>query len=252
MANHQDLSGRVLTGAHFLHSDTGEPVPPGVGGTEDFGGHGTHVAGTVAANDNNGIGVSGAAPDVQILPVKVLCADGGGFSSDVADGIVWAVDNGADVLNLSLGGGPTSGEQAAVQYARDNGVVVVAAGGNDGNGGPRRIRRLIPRRTRTLSPSQRPTARTIIPRTGRPATTSTSPRRAASRLPAAPRRWRSCRRGTTATTARSPGPRWRRRYGPRPPARCFGPRLVVRPVKSKAVSRRQRLRSGLRISSAPR
>jgi subtilisin family serine protease len=136
MAAHPDLSGQVLNGAHFLHSDSGEPVPPGIGGTEDGSGHGTHVAGTVAAKSNNGTGVSGAAPGAQILPVKVLCADGNGFTSDVADGIVWAVDNGAKVINLSLGGGPTPAEQAAVEYARDNGVVVVAAGGNDGNGGP--------------------------------------------------------------------------------------------------------------------
>jgi subtilisin family serine protease len=135
MADHADLSGQVRTGAHFLHSDAGEPVDPAVGGTEDFSGHGTHVAGTIAAKSNNGTGVSGAAPGAQILPVKVLCADGGGFTSDVADGITWAVDAGADVINLSLGGGATSGEEAAIAYARDHNVVVAAAGGNDGAGG---------------------------------------------------------------------------------------------------------------------
>jgi serine protease len=135
MADHPDMSGQVLTGAHFLHSDDGEPVDPATGGTEDFNGHGTHVAGTISAKSNNATGISGAAPGAQILPVKVLCADGRGFTSDVADGITWAVDAGADVINLSLGGAATTGEQAAIEYARDNNVVVAAAGGNDGQRG---------------------------------------------------------------------------------------------------------------------
>ena len=135
MADHPDLSGQVLSGAHFLHSDDGEPVDPATGGTEDFNGHGTHVAGTIAAKSNNATGISGAAPGAQILPVKVLCADGNGFTSDVADGIVWAVDHGANVINVSLGGGATTGEQAAIEYARDNDVVVAAAAGNEGQTG---------------------------------------------------------------------------------------------------------------------
>jgi subtilisin family serine protease len=84
----------------------------------------------VAANANNATGITGAAPGVDILPVKVLCADGAGVSSDVAEGINWAVDNGADVVNLSLGGSYTQSIDLAVRYARSHGVVVVAAAGN--------------------------------------------------------------------------------------------------------------------------
>jgi serine protease len=136
MADHPDLSGQVLTGAHFLHSDDGEPVDPGIGGTEDSNGHGTHVAGTIAAKSNNATGIAGAAPGTHILPVKVLCADGVGVTSDVAEGITWAVDAGADVINVSLGGAADTGEQAAIEYASDHNAVVAAAGGNDGTGGP--------------------------------------------------------------------------------------------------------------------
>ncbi len=137
MADHPDLSGQVLTGAHFLHSDDGEP-----GRSGDRRHRGLEAdtaptsAGTIAAKSNNATGIAGAAPGTHILPVKVLCADGGGFTSDVAEGITWAVDAGADVINLSLGGAADTGEQAAIEYARDHNVVVAAAGGNDGTGGP--------------------------------------------------------------------------------------------------------------------
>jgi serine protease len=134
--NHPDLAGQVLSGRYFLHDNDGNVAFEGAGGTSDGSGHGTHVAGTIAALSNNATGVSGAAPAVKVLPVQVLCADGGGFSSDVALGIRWAVDQGAKVINLSLGGPATSAEASAVQYANSNNVVVVAAGGNDGAGGP--------------------------------------------------------------------------------------------------------------------
>ncbi|MBT3224278.1 MAG: S8 family serine peptidase, partial [Proteobacteria bacterium] len=98
----------------------------------DTHGHGTHVAGTVAQHTDNGVGVAGLAPEVDILPVRVLGPDGG-TNETVAQGIVWAVEQGAQVINLSLGGGGHSQLVAdAVEYAYNNGVTVVAASGNDG------------------------------------------------------------------------------------------------------------------------
>jgi subtilisin family serine protease len=127
-ANHPDFGiGQVLPGQVFLNQQPGVPG----GQTDDFG-HGTHVAGIVGAKANNGAGVHGAAPGVQILPVKVLDNTGSGFNSDVAKGIQWAADHGAGVINLSLGGPVgSSAEQLAIQNARAVGAVVVAAAGNE-------------------------------------------------------------------------------------------------------------------------
>ena len=95
--------------------------------------HGTHVAGTVAQSTNNGVGVAGVAFDATLMPVKVLDENGDGTYSDVAAGICFATDNGADVINMSLGGpGPGQVVEDAVRYAYKNGVTVVAATGNDG------------------------------------------------------------------------------------------------------------------------
>lgn len=97
----------------------------------DDNGHGTHVAGTIAQNTNNGIGVAGVAFGATIMPVKVMDVDGIGTAADVADGVLWAVNNGADVINLSLGGPDISrAERQAFQVAEAFGVVVVAAAGN--------------------------------------------------------------------------------------------------------------------------
>ncbi len=141
---HPDLQGQLVPGATFTCGTA--PAPCGNGdfkgpdGRNDGDEHGTHVAGIVAAATGNGIGVAGVAPDAKVMPVKVLEAGSGAFP-DIAAGIRWAADHGADVINMSLGAQP--GIQAltytgviadtrdAVAYARSKGVVVVAAAGNE-------------------------------------------------------------------------------------------------------------------------
>lgn len=98
----------------------------------DENGHGTHCAGIVGANGDNGTGVVGINWDVGILPVRVLWANGTGMDADVASGIQYAVDRGASIVSLSLGGEFSSTVlENAIQYARARGVLVVAAAGND-------------------------------------------------------------------------------------------------------------------------
>jgi hypothetical protein len=115
VADHEWLRDRILPGASFI------PTEPD---TTDLNGHGTHVAGIIALG----------APDAIILPVKVLDRNGWGSDLGVADGIVWAMDNGANVINLSLGApGAVSWVLAeALAEAERRGVIVVAAAGNDG------------------------------------------------------------------------------------------------------------------------
>ncbi len=126
-AAHPDLAGRIISGWDFLEQDA---VP------QDDLGHGCAVAGIIAANPNNGIGIIGVAPNAQIMPLRVLDAQGVGSYSDVAAGIVYATDHGAQIINLSLGGyNPSSVLESAVNYADSRGVMVIAAAGNTGQQG---------------------------------------------------------------------------------------------------------------------
>ncbi len=130
-SDHPDLVGHLVA----AWDATGQ-------GVADGHGHGTHVAGIVAATPNNALGVAGAAPNVELLVGKVLRNDGVGEDGWAATGIIWAVDHGAEVVNLSLGTmcpetAPTGCEstalRAAIDYAQSRDVVVVAAAGNSGD-----------------------------------------------------------------------------------------------------------------------
>jgi subtilisin family serine protease len=135
-ATHEDLAGAVLPGLSFLTGDAADRQP----GTVDPNGHGTHVAGIIGAR-SNGVGVQGVAPAVTILPVRVLRANGAGFSSDIAAGILWAHQQGADIINVSLGNqGPMPGDVGAVIESVTHDTsrgkapsIVVAASGNYGS-----------------------------------------------------------------------------------------------------------------------
>ncbi|KAB0241108.1 peptidase S8 [Microcystis aeruginosa EAWAG127a] len=147
--NHADLAGNIWTNAGEIANDGldndgngyvddvyGWNFANGNNNTLDGNRHGTHVAGTIAAA-NNGFGATGVAYNSRIMPVKVLDDSGSGSYSGVAQGIRYAVDNGADVINMSLGGGSTdSAVQSALQYASSRGVIVVMAAGNEGAAQP--------------------------------------------------------------------------------------------------------------------
>jgi thermitase len=122
--NHPDLAGKIVASKNFTSSNT----------ADDVYGHGTHVAGIAAAATNNEVGVAGLGYNSTIMNVKVLGDDGYGSYSWIAQGIIWAADNGAQVINMSLGSTSASSTlESAVNYAWSKGVVVVASAGNSGS-----------------------------------------------------------------------------------------------------------------------
>ncbi|MBF6054941.1 serine protease [Streptomyces eurocidicus] len=141
---HPDLQGQVLPGKDLIGFGAGP-------GDRAWARHGTAMAGIIAGRghgEGRADGVLGVAPEAKILPVRVILEDGdparpkarGARGSALADGIRWAADHGADVINLSLGDDsatahPEPREDAAVQYALDKGAVVVASAGNGGEQG---------------------------------------------------------------------------------------------------------------------
>jgi thermitase len=122
---HPELVNKVVSTGHDFANDDDDA-------TDDVW-HGTHVAGIAAAETDNAAGIAGVAWNCKVLPVKVADETGDGYYSWIIDGITWATDHGADVINLSMGGDYADGFlEDACKYAYDHGVVVVAAAGNNG------------------------------------------------------------------------------------------------------------------------
>jgi thermitase len=143
-STHPDLTNKILRNGSTVvgyNAITNAPSD-----ALDDHGHGTHCAGIAAAQINNGIGIAGIAgwdggtgsdtAFTKLMPVKVLSQWGSGNTTDVAEGIVWAADNGANVISLSLGGGGSTTLADAVSYAWTKGCVVVVAAGNSSSSTP--------------------------------------------------------------------------------------------------------------------
>lgn len=130
--NHPDLKNNIKGGVNFAGNPDGSTNPKF---WTDKHGHGTHVAGIVAAV-NNSIGVIGVAPEAYLYAVKVLNNAGNGYTSDIIQGIQWAADN-AQIASMSFGSSSYSqAEKDAVDAARAKGLILVAAAGNSGDGNP--------------------------------------------------------------------------------------------------------------------
>ncbi|MDR4434367.1 serine protease Isp [Bacillus tequilensis] len=131
--SHPDLKNQIIGGKNFTDDDGGKDDV-----ISDYNGHGTHVAGTIAANDSNG-GIAGVAPEASLLIVKVLGGENGSGQYEwIINGINYAVEQKADIISMSLGGPSDVPElKEAVQNAVKNGVLVVCAAGNEGDGDER-------------------------------------------------------------------------------------------------------------------
>jgi serine protease len=121
--DHPDLAGRLVAGYDFVNDDT-NPT--------DDNGHGTWVSGIIVARANDGYGIAGISWSDKVMPVKIMNGEGSGSTADLLDGLRWAADHGADVINMSIGGFPYSQlVQDAVNYAWGKGAVLVGAAGNN-------------------------------------------------------------------------------------------------------------------------
>jgi len=124
---HPDLVGKVVGSINFSDSQV----------VTDYLGHGTHIASIIAANGGNNVGIVGAAPNARLLNVKIADDKGMIWASTTAKGIIWAVDNGAEIINMSLAmPAATPALEEAVNYAWSKGVVIIAAAGNTGSSIP--------------------------------------------------------------------------------------------------------------------
>jgi len=125
---HEDLTGKVVEGYDFIHDNI-----IAANSDSDDEGHGTLVSGIASADTDNGLGIAGVDWQARLMPVKVLDSTGHGISSDIAEGIIYAADHGAKVLNFSFGGEHSSKVmEDAIDYAHDTkGCVIIAASGNE-------------------------------------------------------------------------------------------------------------------------
>lgn len=123
-AGHPDLAGRLVSGWNFIDGNTS---------TGDVHGHGTAVAGVIAAAADNAVGVAGAVWDGRVMPLRVATPDGTAATTDIAAAVIYAVEHGADIINISMSAVVTDPFiQAACQYAAAQGLAITASGGNTG------------------------------------------------------------------------------------------------------------------------